>query len=89
MSSSYDFWIDNGLALVGSPEAVIRQLARQHQFIGYDLFCANHRFRPMPVEQSLSAAGGLKLFGDPEAWVELVETLSQPSAASTCTGWLC
>lgn len=29
--------------------------------IGYDLFCANHRFGPMPVEQSLKP---LKLFGD-------------------------
>jgi len=61
MNSSYDFWIDNGLALVGSPETVIRQLAQQHRSIGYDLFCANHRFGPMPVEQSLKP---LKLFGD-------------------------
>jgi alkanesulfonate monooxygenase SsuD/methylene tetrahydromethanopterin reductase-like flavin-dependent oxidoreductase (luciferase family) len=61
MSSSYDSWIDNGLAMVGSPETVIPQLAQQHQFIGYDLFCANRRFGPMPVEQSLKS---LKLFGD-------------------------
>jgi alkanesulfonate monooxygenase SsuD/methylene tetrahydromethanopterin reductase-like flavin-dependent oxidoreductase (luciferase family) len=61
MSSSYDFWIDNGLALVGSPETVARRLAQQRQLIGYNLFCANHRFGPMPVEQSLKS---LKLFGD-------------------------
>jgi len=27
--ASYDFWIDNGLALVGSPETVIRKLKEQ------------------------------------------------------------
>jgi alkanesulfonate monooxygenase SsuD/methylene tetrahydromethanopterin reductase-like flavin-dependent oxidoreductase (luciferase family) len=60
MSTSYDFWIDNGLALVGSPETVIRKLKEQHQRIGYDIFCANHRFGPMPQEQSLKS---LDLFG--------------------------
>lgn len=60
MSTSYDFWIDNGLALVGSPETVIRRLKAQHQRIGYDIFCANHRFGPMPREQVLKS---LELFG--------------------------
>jgi alkanesulfonate monooxygenase SsuD/methylene tetrahydromethanopterin reductase-like flavin-dependent oxidoreductase (luciferase family) len=60
MSTSYDFWIDNGLALVGSPETVIRKLREQHQRIGYDIFCANHRFGPMPQEQALKS---LELFG--------------------------
>jgi alkanesulfonate monooxygenase SsuD/methylene tetrahydromethanopterin reductase-like flavin-dependent oxidoreductase (luciferase family) len=60
MSTSYDFWIDNGLALVGSPETVIHQLKAQHQRLGYDIFCANHRFGPMPQEQSLKS---LELFG--------------------------
>src|ERR671922_434537 len=31
MSTSYDSWLDNGLALVGSPETVIRRLKDQHQ----------------------------------------------------------
>ena len=61
MSSSYDFWIDNGLALVGSPETVIRKLKEQHQLVGYDIFCANHRFGPLPHEHSLKS---LKLFGE-------------------------
>lgn len=60
MSTSYDFWIDNGLAVVGSPETVIRKLKDQHQRIGYDIFCANHRFGPMPAAQALKS---LKLFG--------------------------
>jgi alkanesulfonate monooxygenase SsuD/methylene tetrahydromethanopterin reductase-like flavin-dependent oxidoreductase (luciferase family) len=60
MSASYDFWIDNGLALVGSPDTVIRQLKEQHQRIGYDIFCANHRIGLMPSAQSLKS---LQLFG--------------------------
>jgi alkanesulfonate monooxygenase SsuD/methylene tetrahydromethanopterin reductase-like flavin-dependent oxidoreductase (luciferase family) len=47
--------------MVGSPETVARRLTQQHQLIGDDLFCDNHRFGPMPVEQSLKS---LKLFGD-------------------------
>jgi alkanesulfonate monooxygenase SsuD/methylene tetrahydromethanopterin reductase-like flavin-dependent oxidoreductase (luciferase family) len=58
--ASYDWWIENGLALVGSPETVRRKLADQHARIGYDVFCANHRFGAMPPEQSLQS---LKLFG--------------------------
>jgi alkanesulfonate monooxygenase SsuD/methylene tetrahydromethanopterin reductase-like flavin-dependent oxidoreductase (luciferase family) len=59
MTTSYDFWIDNGLALVGSPETVTRKLREQHQLIGYDIFCANHRFGPLPPEQCLKS---MKLF---------------------------
>jgi len=61
MSTSYDFWIDNGLALVGSPETVRRKLEEQRKLTGYDIFCANHRFGPMPLEHSFKS---LKLFGE-------------------------
>lgn len=43
-TKSYDFWIDNGLALVGSPDTVIRQIEEQRKLTGYDVFCARHRF---------------------------------------------
>jgi alkanesulfonate monooxygenase SsuD/methylene tetrahydromethanopterin reductase-like flavin-dependent oxidoreductase (luciferase family) len=42
-AKSYDFWIDNGLALVGSPDTVIRQIEEQRRLTGYDIFCARHR----------------------------------------------
>jgi alkanesulfonate monooxygenase SsuD/methylene tetrahydromethanopterin reductase-like flavin-dependent oxidoreductase (luciferase family) len=42
-SKSYDFWIDNGLALVGSPDTVIRKLEEQRRLTGYDVFAARHR----------------------------------------------
>ena len=61
MSSSYDFWIDNGLALVGSPDTVIKKLKEQRDLVGYDVFCANHRFGPMPLEHSMKS---LRLFGE-------------------------
>ena len=60
MGESYDFWIDNGLALVGSPETVIQKLKEQRKLIGYDVFCANHRFGPISGELSLKS---MKLFG--------------------------
>jgi alkanesulfonate monooxygenase SsuD/methylene tetrahydromethanopterin reductase-like flavin-dependent oxidoreductase (luciferase family) len=61
MGSSYDFWIDNGLALVGSPDTVIQKLKEQRELIGYDIFCANHRFGPLPAEKSLKS---MRLFGE-------------------------
>jgi alkanesulfonate monooxygenase SsuD/methylene tetrahydromethanopterin reductase-like flavin-dependent oxidoreductase (luciferase family) len=48
------------LALVGSPQTVIRRLTDQHQRLGYDIFCANHRVGLMPLAHSLKS---LKLFG--------------------------
>ena len=55
MGTSYDFWIDNGLALVGSPETVTRRLQEQHQLIGYDIFCANHHAGPMQTEHAVKS----------------------------------
>ena len=60
MNTSYDFWMDNGLALVGSPETVRRQLEAQHKAMGYDIFCASHRFGPLPSAQ---AKKSFELFG--------------------------
>jgi alkanesulfonate monooxygenase SsuD/methylene tetrahydromethanopterin reductase-like flavin-dependent oxidoreductase (luciferase family) len=58
--TSYDWWTDNGVALIGSPETVRRKLAAQQECCGYDVFCANHRFGGMPQELALKS---LKLFG--------------------------
>jgi alkanesulfonate monooxygenase SsuD/methylene tetrahydromethanopterin reductase-like flavin-dependent oxidoreductase (luciferase family) len=59
--ASYDWWIDNGLALVGSPETVRKKLEEHQRRIGYDVFCANHRIGTMPLEQVVKS---LKLFGE-------------------------
>jgi alkanesulfonate monooxygenase SsuD/methylene tetrahydromethanopterin reductase-like flavin-dependent oxidoreductase (luciferase family) len=47
---SYDFWINNGLALVGSPETVARQLQEKQQRLGFTAFAANHHIGRMPSE---------------------------------------
>jgi alkanesulfonate monooxygenase SsuD/methylene tetrahydromethanopterin reductase-like flavin-dependent oxidoreductase (luciferase family) len=49
-SKSYDFWIDNGLALVGSPDTVMRKIEEQHALIGHDVLCTQHGFGQMAPE---------------------------------------
>lgn len=58
---SYDFWVDNGLALVGSPETVARQMQEQHDLIGHDIFCARHLFGYMSPEV---ARKSIRLFAE-------------------------
>ncbi len=48
---SYEFTLEQGLAVVGSPETVIRILTESQQRIGYDIFCANHEIGLMPKDQ--------------------------------------
>ncbi len=59
-SRSYDFWLDNGLALVGSPESVARQIAEGRERIGYDHFAGKFHIGRMPhdmVESSITLFG--------------------------------
>jgi alkanesulfonate monooxygenase SsuD/methylene tetrahydromethanopterin reductase-like flavin-dependent oxidoreductase (luciferase family) len=59
-SRSYDFWIDNGLALVGSPDTVIRKIQEQHDLIGHDVLCTQHvfgRLAPELVKKSIQLFG--------------------------------
>jgi len=61
MAKSYDFWIDNGLALVGSPDTVLRQLEAQRERIGHDVFCAQHQIGELPKDQVWKS---MQLFGE-------------------------
>jgi len=56
----YDYNIENGLAVVGSPETVIRLLEAGKKRIGYDIFCTNHQVGHMPKELVHSS---IELFG--------------------------
>jgi hypothetical protein len=47
-AQSYEFNLENGLAIVGSPETVIRTLENGRQRIGYDTFYTNHEIGQMP-----------------------------------------
>jgi alkanesulfonate monooxygenase SsuD/methylene tetrahydromethanopterin reductase-like flavin-dependent oxidoreductase (luciferase family) len=60
-SKSYDFWIDNGLALVGSPDTVMRQIEEQHALIGHDVLCTQHGFGNMAPELVRKS---IRLFGE-------------------------
>jgi alkanesulfonate monooxygenase SsuD/methylene tetrahydromethanopterin reductase-like flavin-dependent oxidoreductase (luciferase family) len=60
LMKSYDFWIDSGLAIVGSPETVIRRLRDQQARLGYDVFLAQHQLADMPRAQVLKS---LEVFG--------------------------
>ena len=53
--------MNNGLALVGSPETVARQLQEQHDLIGHDIFCARHLFGYMSPEV---ARKSIRLFAE-------------------------
>ena len=60
-AKSYDFWIENGLALIGSPETVVRKIAESSERIGYTQFAAKFHIGAMPhslVEKSI------RLFGE-------------------------
>jgi alkanesulfonate monooxygenase SsuD/methylene tetrahydromethanopterin reductase-like flavin-dependent oxidoreductase (luciferase family) len=47
---SWEYNIENGLAIVGSPETVIRALEAGKKRIGYDIICGNHEIGRMPEE---------------------------------------
>ena len=70
-SQSYDFWIDNGLALGGSPETVLKRLKEQLALAGYDVFLAQHQLGTMPHVQVMAS---LELFGK-----EVIPALTLPS----------
>jgi alkanesulfonate monooxygenase SsuD/methylene tetrahydromethanopterin reductase-like flavin-dependent oxidoreductase (luciferase family) len=60
LTKSYDFWIDNGIAIVGSPKTVIEKLRAQQAHLGYDVFLTQHQLADMP---RALAVNSLKLFG--------------------------
>jgi alkanesulfonate monooxygenase SsuD/methylene tetrahydromethanopterin reductase-like flavin-dependent oxidoreductase (luciferase family) len=59
-AKSYDFWIDNGLALVGSPDTVIRKIQEQQALIGHDVLCTQHGFGHLAPELVKKS---IRLFG--------------------------
>ena len=60
-SKSYDFWIDEGLALIGSPATVARRIREQQELCGHDIFLSGHQIASMPIE---SIRRSIQLFGE-------------------------
>jgi len=57
---SYEFNIENGLAIVGSPDTVIAKLEAGRKHIGYDVFCTSFGLGRMPKQL---VRRSLELFG--------------------------
>ena len=60
-AGSAEFWIENGLAIVGGPESVVQQLKAQQARVGHDVFAAQHQITSMPRDLSRKS---LRLFGE-------------------------
>jgi alkanesulfonate monooxygenase SsuD/methylene tetrahydromethanopterin reductase-like flavin-dependent oxidoreductase (luciferase family) len=56
----YQFSLDSGLAIVGSPDTVIRKIQEQQAFVGYDILCTAHAIGRMPKAMVDSS---IELFG--------------------------
>jgi alkanesulfonate monooxygenase SsuD/methylene tetrahydromethanopterin reductase-like flavin-dependent oxidoreductase (luciferase family) len=59
-SQSFEFNVENGLAVVGSPQTVIEKLGAGQQEIGYDIFATNFAIGRMPDDL---VAESFELFG--------------------------
>lgn len=60
-AQSVEFWLDEGLAFLGSPATVAAAIRAQQQRVGYDLLLLNHQFDELPRDLYLSS---LQLFGE-------------------------
>ena len=65
IAKSYDFWIENGLALVGSPDTVRRMLEDQQRSVGYDVFCTQHQINDLPKDAGAEVTAAVRRAGDP------------------------
>ena len=59
-AQSWEYTIDNRLAIVGSPETVIRKIEENRQLMGYDIFCGSHALGEMPWDMQMKS---LRLMG--------------------------
>lgn len=59
-ANSYEFNLEQGLAIVGSPKTVVAKLQESQQRLGYDVFCTNHQIGRMPPSM---VASSMELFG--------------------------
>lgn len=56
----YEFNLESGLAIVGSPETVTRRIQEQQARLGYTLLCTNHHMGRMPPDL---VTNSIELFG--------------------------
>ena len=56
-----DFWLENNLAYVGSPETVIQRIREAQKVTGFDILGARFRFGAMSDEMIMNS---IRLFGE-------------------------
>jgi alkanesulfonate monooxygenase SsuD/methylene tetrahydromethanopterin reductase-like flavin-dependent oxidoreductase (luciferase family) len=61
MRTGIDFWLDNNLAYVGSPETVIQRIRETQKLTGFNVFGARFRFGAMSDEMVMNS---IRLFGE-------------------------
>ena len=59
--SGVDFWLENGLAYVGSPETVIQRIKEAQKVTGFDILGARFSFGAMSDEMVMKS---IRLFGE-------------------------
>jgi alkanesulfonate monooxygenase SsuD/methylene tetrahydromethanopterin reductase-like flavin-dependent oxidoreductase (luciferase family) len=57
---NYEYNLESGLAIVGSPETVVRRIQAQQARLGYTLLCTNHHLGRMPQDL---VRNSIELFG--------------------------
>ena len=50
MATGLDYWIDSGLALIGSPDTVARRIEDQQKLVGYDILVCQFGIPELPEE---------------------------------------
>jgi len=73
-SRSVKFWLDEGLAFIGSPQTVAAGIRAQQQLVGYDVLLTNHQFAEMPRELYVKS---MRLFGE-EVIPAFTDTVASP-----------
>ena len=73
-----DFWLDNNIAYVGSPETVIQRIRDSQKLVGYNVFGARFRFGAMSDEKVLNS---LRLFGE-----EVIPAFSEKAEPAPVAG---
>ena len=75
LRSGIDYWLENNLAYVGSPETVIQHIREAQKVTGFNVFGARFRFGAMSDEMVMDS---IRLFGQ-----EVIPAFSkQPSGVS-------
>jgi alkanesulfonate monooxygenase SsuD/methylene tetrahydromethanopterin reductase-like flavin-dependent oxidoreductase (luciferase family) len=75
MRTGIDFWLENNLAYVGSPETVIQRIREAQKLMGFNILGGRFRFGAMSDEMVMNS---MRLFGEKviPAFAEILEPVA-------------